>query len=301
MVVLAAVACTPPPVKAPREVTAAFIQIDEPQQWRWLLDGHEVEEIVIDNILGYGEGCPPTGCDKTDVALEVIRTLDEAILQGKMKPVRIHVGLVYEQHFHSDSVMAEQLDVAQLEDVRLARSFLRRAQRAGVAHRISGWYLGRELHNFPGAAQAELIHQYLRGTSAALPHVGDIAIAPFFVPVCKDSHSRDARATGEMFASLVAGTRITRLLLQDGFGARNEHACRFDNINAYAVEAVHYAREVKAALPSSVQFWIDLESFVLDSTADDPLACRLDVQFASVPAGTPVIVFGCSDDPMLCQ
>lgn len=301
MVVLAAVACTPPPVKVPREVKAAFVQLDEPQQWRWLLEGHDLEEIVIANIVGYGEGCPPAGCDKTEVALELIKAVDDAMLHGTIKPLRIHVRLVYEDQFHSQDVTPEHLDQAQLEDVRVARAFLRRAQQAGVAHRISGWYLGRELHNFDDTAQAKRIHDYLRGTSAALPRVGDISIAPFFVPVCEGAKLRDARATGELFASLVAGTQITRLMLQDGFGTRNSRVCTYDSIDEYASKAVHYAREVKAALPPSVEFWVDLEAFVLEETKDDPLACRLDVQFASVPAGAPVIVFGCSDDPTLCQ
>lgn len=288
MVLLAAVTttCVPPKEKPVRAIQAAFVTVDDESDWAWLRGNAPVSEIVIHNIFGYGDGCP-TGCDKTDAAVQLIRDVDPNL--------KIHVGLVYEEHFHPHKATEKQLAAAAYEDASVARKFLHRLQKERLAHRISGWYLGREIYNFADTTKDAQVQTYLRVASCALPPVGDISIAPYFGPVCKDSETRDAKATATMFANLVRDTKVTRVLLQDGFGARNDRACKFDDINRYQAVAREYEREVKDALPPNVAFWIDLEYFVKDNTGDAPekiRQCRLDWQYATVPKGTPIITFG---------
>jgi hypothetical protein len=96
-----------------------------------------------------------------------------------------------------------------------------------------------------------------------------------------------------MFASFVRDTKITRLLLQDGFGARMDHACQAqdESIDAYQENARDYLACVKGAMPEGVQFWVDLEAFVKHKGDCDILQCRLDWQFLTVPPKTRVIAY----------
>jgi hypothetical protein len=238
--------------------------------------------IVIANIIGYDTG----GCPRYDKFSQAAELIQSASLDAA-----IYVGLVYGRDFRSDVATEEELDRARREDVIVAKEFLAYLKERKINRKLAGWYLAREIHNFDDSAQQERIHQYLERVSRDLPKLGAILIAPFFVTGCSGSGTLNAKATGTMFADLIKGTKITHLLLQDGFSARFDHACSWPDWKKYALTAEDYEREVsKAVRKLKVKFWVDMEVFGAEATAD-----RIAAQYAILPDTARVIAYKYDD------
>lgn len=96
-----------------------------------------------------------------------------------------------------------------------------------------------------------------------------------------------ASDTAKWFQSLIAGTRVTRVMLQDGFGARNSHtACTREwSVADYAI----HAQEYEAQMAAIGQQWIIVEAF------DHCEKGRLDRQFDVLPDNAKVIVYQYDD------
>lgn len=276
---LAALTC---PANPPaRVIEGVYVEVDD-HDWYRAVNSKSVKEIVIANIVGFdGDSCK-NGCDKSDQAIELLDATPEGI--------RIYVGLVYDANF---SVQSADLVAAKAQDVQTAKDFLEKLTDKQKS-RISGWYLGREWHNFKSADDQKKLRMYLLDVAKELPAVEEILVAPFFVAktkTCTTPH--DAKGTARMFSDLIAGTKITRILLQDGFGALNERECKWgDDIDAYKPVAQKYAKSVADAMPKNadgkkIEFSTILEAFG-DVGKDQ---CRLDLQFAAVPKGARVIVY----------
>lgn len=197
---------------------------------------------------------------------------------------------MYDANF---DVFSADLTKAKKQDVDVATAFLARLT-VEQKRRISGWYLAREWHNFDDANAQSRLRTYLLDLTNELPPMKEVLVAPFFV-IRTDACTtpKDEAGTATMFAALLANTKITRLLLQDGFGARNERECKWgDDVAAYAERAKTYAQRVAAAMPANaygkkIELGLDLEAF-----GDvGPDMCRLDLQFAVVPQKARVIVY----------
>lgn len=269
-----------PKTHAPAEVDAVFIDFDGSGKWKEFFDKHTVETVVIQNILGYPAAGTPF--DKTGEAVEL---LDKAPAEVK----NIYVGLVYEETFNVLDVSEQKLVDAAAEDGRVATAFWNRLTEK-QRERVAGWYLAREIHNFKtDMKRKKAVQKYLRDASNALPSRPAVLIAPYFVPPVKGkANLLDSRETGDLFAFLLAGSKVNALLLQDGMGARNDEKkelpCQW-SVDNYLPVAAQFAREVNARLPEGVQFWSTVEAFG-DATPE-----RLKKQLSVTPEGKPVIVF----------
>lgn len=277
--VLAAMTCHAPATTPARTIHGVFVEVDN-ACWKDIAQSKQIDTIVIANIRGYGPGCTP--CDR--VKFEQARRLLATAREG----MKIYVGLVYDADF----------DIMKSDGARerkAARDFyttLTEKQKS----RITGWYIAGEWHNASAAKYGDAVVTYLKKATdrsdpkTALPP-GEVIVAPFFVareqPWGTCSDVLGAPETATLFERIVSETKITRFLLQDGFGARNKRTCKWgNNVDDYARTAKTYADAIREKLPDGV-YEVDLEAF--GNTGKKQ--CRLDLQFANVPAGTRVIVY----------
>ena len=239
--------------------------------------------VIIANIVGYGEGCSP--CRKFEKAATVLEVMP--------KETEVYVGLVYEANFESDKATKAQLQNAWREDRDVAIQFLDYLKERKIDRRPNGWYLAREVHNFDDLEQRKLIRdEYLEPAADALPDFGAVLIAPYFVTGCDGSATLKATETGAMFAELVKNTKITHLLLQDGFSARFDHLCD-TKLSNYTKAAERYEQKIAEAVRAEgVQFWIDMEVFDYKEPAE---VARIKKQRKIVPPNTPIVAYRYDD------
>jgi hypothetical protein len=272
-------------------VDAVFVELEDPDFQK--ITKSNVAAVVIANVVGYpdqnGKPYPPKFAD----AVRFIKDVPEK--------TAIYVGLVYVDNFNAHQADETYLRKAAKEDGEVARAFLEYLSKNGVTRPIAGWYLAREIHNFDDAGQQTLIGMYLKDAASNLPS-GDVLIAPFFDTGCKESKTLNAERTAEMFAQLVRGTRITHLLLQDGFTGRFDHKCDPGTWDQYAIVAEQYEEKVAAAMKNvNVTFWVDLELEGEEATSP-----RIKRQYKILPRGTPVVAYKFQDcrekdvNPMKC-
>lgn len=277
-------------IPAPRKHTAGpvrrvFIDLDSSFDWVPFIQRHEVDEVVIQALVGYDT----TGARHPKLA--EARELIDSVPDN----VKVYVGLVYQDNFHSDTASQTTLRSAAVEDSVMADSIWNRVPPTNRS-RIAGWYIAREIHNFQKATPAEqriqqdLIRGYLARVSAALPGPGRVLISPFFVPPVEARHDDllGIDSTAALFAELVRGTHVTDLLLQDGTSVRLDdrgQGCSWP-LDGYLAVAAAYASAIKEALPGTVTFWSNVEAF-----GDEANRRRVRNQISHTPAGSPVIVF----------
>ena len=256
-------------------IDGVFVEIDR-YDWYRVVQSKSVTEIVIANIKGYDAEDCLKGCPKYDQA--------KALIDAARPGMKIYVGLRYDKNFQIDAAKGAKESEIGWEFWNLLSPDQKR--------RVKGWYIAGEWHNESGKAEA--IRKYLEAATMNLPP-GEVLVAPFFVVRGEDKCTKalSAPETAAMFKKILAETKVTRLLLQDGFGARDERACKFnDSDDSYQAAAKLYIDEIAKAMPKNkngvqVVFGIDLEAF-----GDlGPHQRRLDLQFALVPKGAPVIVY----------
>lgn len=264
-----------------RTIAGTFVEIDR-NDWAKVAKSPKVGEIVIANIMGFDKSACQKGCDKSAQAI--------ALIEAARPGMRIYVGLRYDANFSIATADGAKESV-------LAHAFYKKLT-PDQKKRIAGWYLAGEWHNSAAAGYQKKVIEYLKAATVTNPlPPGEVLVAPFFVirtTNCGDV--LDAKATATMFKAILAQSRVTRLLLQDGFGARNERTCKWgDDIDSYQKHAASYVKEISTNMPENagipkkkkVVFGVDLEAFG-DLGKDQ---CRLNVQFATVPQGAPVIVY----------
>ena len=300
MVVIAAVWCTPPKPLPERNIRGVFVEMNGKHDWKRVLESPNVHEIIIANVHGYDDQSKeckrPKGCSKVSEALALLK----AVPTGK----DVYVGLAYDAQFD-----VAKLGDAQKDDYRIAKAFWDAAVQHNVQHRITGWYLAREWHNF-GVSENNAIEialqNYLEGISDDLLKEDlpkrPLVVAPFFVPQKYCSGFRTATETATLFTELLKNTRVKLLLLQDGFAERKTRSCTAKlTVSAYATEAAAYAQALAVAMEEKahVRFGVDLEAFKPGWS----IQCRLHWQFKSVPDGAPVFVYQQRDclKRKLCQ
>jgi hypothetical protein len=264
---------------AHRRVDAVFIELEDPHMAR--IECSSVSSVVIANVVGYPDQNGKPYEPKFPAAVELIRKIPD--------DTAIYVGLVYVRNFKANEATKTYLEKAAVEDGQVAYDFLNYLAGQGVTRPIAGWYLAREIHNFDDSAREQQIKDYLK-SAAKLPP-GDVLFAPFFVTVCEGSKSLSAERTAAMFANLVRGTRITHLLLQDGFTGRFSHKCDWPSWDKYADEAERYEDAVAAAMKNeNKKFWVDLELEGPEAGTD-----RIKRQYGIVPDGAPVVAYKFQD------
>lgn len=286
LLLLAAINCHAPEHKPSRDIDGVFIEVDG-DDWSRVVKSTSIDEVVIANIKGFDDGTCSKGCKKFDQAKKLI----DAARPG----MKIYVGLVYDAKFSIEKDGSREREVA--------HEFywsLNNDQRA----RITGWYIAGEWHNDSDKDYQRKVITYLnaatdRKGTKPLPK-GEVVVAPFFVirhrpddKTCDTVLGPDD--TAKMFGAILAATPVTRVLLQDGFGARNQHHCVWgDDVDLYQKRAKTYIDGVAGAMPVDpktkkprVEFAVDLEAF---GDAGE-VQCRLDLQFHSVPKGARVIVY----------
>jgi hypothetical protein len=269
----------------PRSADAVFIEADTPRDWAEFLGRVGKRDIVIANIRGFDkevDACK-AGCNKPE-AVKLIKAAPDT--------ANIYVGLVYDKQFHGPAATDASLKLAADRDIKAARWLLKQLT-ASDAAKIKGWYLAREIYNFAEEAPERAFRKYYARLSRDLPP-GELLIAPFFLPATDQCGARNAIATAAMFRCLTKDTRISRVMLQDGFAERNKHdVCKTD-ISFPKYEP--HARAYEEAMAAIGQPWVIVEAFELESG-------RLERQLAILPKGAKVAVYESCDciETRLCQ
>lgn len=283
---LAAVTCCHPiAVDRPRRVDAVFVEIDKDRDWKTFFAKNAGREVVVANIYGYGDAPCEPGCPKYEEALKV--------MVAAPPEMPVYIGLVYDEKFHSPDADESWAADAAKEDIKVAKEFVRQLKQAG-SRMPTGWYLAREIYNFRDETAMKAIRKYFEKVSSGLPK-GDVLIAPFFLPQTQTCDVMSAEETARTFTELIRETRVKRIMLQDGFAARNSHSVCQTNITfgEYALRAKPY----EDAMAGRGQRWVDVEAF------DHCESGRLEKQFEILPAHAKVIVYQYDDcvDVNLCQ
>lgn len=264
------------------QIDGVFVEIDR-NDWLRVVKSPSVKEIVVANIYGVDNEDCVNGCEKFDQAI--------ALIDAAPKNAKIYIGLRYDKNF-------KVMTADGAEEREVAARFWNRLTDDQKA-RITGWYIAGEWHNSTEAGYQQKVIDYLDEATDRSKKVknrlppGEVVVAPFFVArdqpksTCKDVLAVDE--TAKMIKAILAKKKITRLLLQDGFGARNDRDCKWgDDDDGYQKTAQQYVSEVaKVAKKANVEFGIVLEAF--GDLGENQR--RLDLQFAIVPAGARVIVY----------
>ncbi|HEX8169971.1 MAG TPA: DUF4434 domain-containing protein [Thermoanaerobaculia bacterium] len=172
----------------------------------------------------------------------------------------VYLGLTDGAGFDVDKATPESLAGALQTD--------RQVFQAAKSLPHDGWYIGREAHNSSNAeAMKRMRELYLKPLAADLfadrPRV---LLSPYFNPA-PDEDFLGPEETAQAFATLVAGTKITTIALQDGTGVRfdeDERYCTWPDLRVYLAQAAAYESAVAKALPG--KFWLNVEAFGDDAT-----------------------------------
>lgn len=195
---------------------------------------------------------------------------------GKQQKVKVYVGLRYGS-FNPAALSADK------EVAAVVKGWPEDVKRG-----ISGWYIAHELYNEQVWINADAspdkrlektwvlageIQKYLKATAAHVRTIkkGDVLISPYFSPTRNGGLLTPANTT-ILFNKMFKDTGVTRVLLQDSIGARNERCrvggCRWSR-EAFEPHVLPYLNAVQKGLQGTgTAFGVNVEAFEI--SADKP-------------------------------
>lgn len=190
--------------------------------------------------------------------------------------VKVYAGLAYcGRGFHPEALTEDAAIVGMVE-----------RWPEDVKKGISGWYIAHEPYNeqvwISDAADPEArlaqtwllaadIQEYLKATArqARAVRPGDVLISPYFVPT-SDGGLLTPANTKTFFEKMFKDTGVTRVLMQDSIGARNERCriggCRWSRCD-FEPQVLPYLQAVRDGVKDAgVGFGVNVEAFEISAT-----------------------------------